>query len=463
VPRVVLISTYDLGRPPFGLASPAAWLEREGVEVVCNDLAVDPLDEAAIACADLVAFHLPMHTATRRALPALERVRALRPGVPVAFYGLYAAMNEPLLRSLGAVAVLGGEFEHNLVRLVSALPPGATPGSGSGGPAAAGDALPVISHERLAFIAPRRAGLPPLERYARLVIDGEERLAGATEASRGCRHRCRHCPVVPVYDGRFRIVPRDVVLEDVRRQVDAGARHITFGDPDFWNGIGHALPLVREFHRRFPRVTYDATIKIEHLLAHARHLPVLRETGCAFVTSAVEAVDDAVLERLDKGHTRAGFVTAVALCRDAGLTLHPTFVAFTPWITAGGYRDLLDTIAELDLVEHVAPVQLTLRLLIPAGSRLLDLPEVRALVGSFDPVALVHPWRHPLPGVDRLQADVQVRVTEAVCRNENRRTIFGHVLDVVERRRGSRPRGLDPAAFASPRAPVPYLTEPWYC
>jgi radical SAM superfamily enzyme YgiQ (UPF0313 family) len=88
--------------------------------------------------------------------------------------------------------------------------------------------------------------LPPLEKYAQLVLPGgARRTVGYTEASRGCKHLCRHCPVVPVYQGHFRIVQREVVMEDIRRQVAAGARHITFGDPDFFNGIGHAVELVR--------------------------------------------------------------------------------------------------------------------------------------------------------------------------------------------------------------------------
>src|SRR5262249_54700160 len=154
-------------------------------------------------------------------------------------------------------------------------------------------------------------------------------------------HRCRHCPIVPVYDGRFRVLPADIVMADVRTQVAAGATHITFGDPDFFNGIKHSLDIVARFGAEFPGITYDVTIKIEHLLAHAAALPQLRDTGCAFVTSAVEAVDDAVLAALDKGHTRADFERVVELFRDNGLVLSPTFVAFTPWTSLAGYCDLL--------------------------------------------------------------------------------------------------------------------------
>jgi radical SAM superfamily enzyme YgiQ (UPF0313 family) len=146
---------------------------------------------------------------------------------------------------------------------------------------------------------------------------------------------------VPVYRGVFRIVQPEVVLEDIRRQVAAGAEHITFGDPDFLNGPGHTLPLVETLHREWPVVTYDVTAKVEHLLKHRNLLPRLRATGCLFVTSAVESFDDAVLDKLAKGHTRAGFLEALALTREAGLPLAPTFIPFTPWTTVDSYREFL--------------------------------------------------------------------------------------------------------------------------
>ena len=463
--RVLLISTYDLGRQPFGLASPAAWLRRAGAEVRCLDLAVDRLDDGAVCDAELVAFYLPMHTATRLAVRALEPVRAFNPRAHLCCYGLYAPMNESFLRALGAHTILGGEFEAGLVSLLERLV------GHSGVPATACPAQrePLVSLARQAFLTPDRGGLPALSRYARLERgDGRSRTVGYTEASRGCRHRCRHCPVVPVYQGRFRIVQRDVVLADIRQQVAAGAEHVTFGDPDFFNGIGHALPLVRTMHEEHPTLTYDVTVKIEHLLRHAEHLPMLRETGCLFVTSAVESIDDRVLAILEKGHTRDDFLRVVRLCRGVGLTLNPTFVAFTPWISLEGYHELLALLDELDLVDQVAPVQLAIRLLIPAGSRLLELPEVRDLVESFDEAALVHPWRHPDPRVDRLQAELQRMVHREGAHDRERREIFRRAWDLAEQARGGayrfRVSCADARASEWPdRSPVPYLTEPWYC
>ena len=355
-----------------------------------------------VTASDAVAFFLPMHTATRLAIPVVDRIRTLNPRARLCAYGLYAPLNEALLRSHGVEHILGGEFEDDLVGTLqgtggaapSVPPPAATISNGAPRPAVA----------RVTFRVPSRDGLPPLSRYASLQLGGERRVAGYTEASRGCKHRCRHCPIVPVYDGRFRIVPIEIVLEDIRQQVAAGARHITFGDPDFLNGPRHARDLVRAFRREFPGITYDVTIKVEHLLAQPAMIPLLHDTGCLFVTSAVESIDDRVLARLEKGHTRADFEQVASLCRAAGLTLVPTFVAFTPWTTLRGYCELLQAIDALDLVDHVSPVQLVIRLLIPRGSRLLELDDVRAIVGPYSPATLTYPWRHPDPGSGRAAA-----------------------------------------------------------
>lgn len=427
--RIVLISTYDLGRQPFGLASPAAWLRADGHDVTTADLSRESLPVEAVRVADWIAFHLPMHTATRMAVPWIGNVRALNPAARICCYGLYAPVNEEMLRTLGVLHVIGGEFEKALADVISGR---------------AGQALPVIL-DRLPFRIPDRRTLPNLRDYAALVHDGERKVVGYTEASRGCKHLCRHCPIVPVYEGRFRVVQREVVLADIRQQVAAGARHITFGDPDFLNGPGHALAIVEAFRGEFPGITYDVTIKIEHLMKHRDALPVLARTGCLFITSAVESVDDEILRRLAKGHTRADFVRALELTRAHGLTLVPTFVAFTPWTTREGYHDLLRAICDLDLIGSVAPIQLAIRLLIPAGSKLLELEDMR--VGAYNPSGLSWTWEHPDPEMDRLCSALQKLVRA------------GGRFDAI----WEKAFGVLPDFHLVDRATIPYMTEPWYC
>jgi hypothetical protein len=271
---------------------------------------------------------------------------------------------------------------------------------------------------------------------------------------------------VPVYNGVFRIVDREVVLADIRQQVDAGAQHITFGDPDFFNGIGHAMPLVEALHREFPQVTYDVTIKIEHLLKHRDSLAKLRDTGCLFVTSAVESVDDAVLEKLAKHHTRADFLRVVEIFREERLTLQPTFVPFTPWTTLEGYCDLLRDLRTHGLIENVAPIQLAIRLLIPAGSRLLELEDIRALVGPFDETGLAYPWKHMDERVDQLSGAVQEIASAGEKAGRARTWIFERIEDAVYAAAGAekpeRPP-KNPLEIVAAAATVPYMDEPWYC
>src|SRR5260370_33200834 len=277
--NIVLISTYELGRQPFGLASPAAWLRKRGHSVLSLDPARQSLNEDAIADAQLSAIYLAVDAGTRLAARVITQLRKHNPRAHLCCYGLYAPMNAEYLRAFGVSTVLGGEFEEGLVQLAERL---ATDGNSI---AQSSDSM--ISMARFQFEVPDRSGMPPMEKYAHLIVPGHGyRIVGSTDASRGCKHLCRHCPIVPVYKGVFRIVSKDVVLEDIRRQVGAGAQHITFGDPDFFNGIRRAMELVEAFRREFPAVTYDATINIDHLLKYHHHFPPLRHTACLFAINA---------------------------------------------------------------------------------------------------------------------------------------------------------------------------------
>ena len=457
--NILLIATYEQGHQPFGLASPAAWLRSAGAKVACLDISRDALDEAAVGAADLIAIHVPMHTATRLAVELIAPIRATNARAHLCFYGLYAPVNAGYLRQRGAQTILGGEFEEGLASLAKRLENGVNGHS-------ALQREPLISLERQNFLVPDRLDLPALNRYATLQLpDGTSRIAGYTESSRGCKHLCRHCPIVPVYNGAFRIVGREIVLEDIRRQVAAGAEHITFGDPDFFNGVGHAIPLVESLHREFPQLTYDATIKIEHLRKYEDQIPTLRETGCIFITSAVESIDDAVLEKLAKNHSRRDFEHVLRAFRANHLALQPTFVPFSPWTTLDSYCEQLDFLDANELIENVAPIQLAIRLLIPAGSRLFELPEIQKLAGSFDEKGLVHPWKHPDARVDQLCEDVQRIVHNGEKLNLGRREIFRRIRAAARRAAGLEPLADngDAALLLAARATIPYLTEPWYC
>ena len=429
--RVVLVSTYELGHQPLHVASPAAALRSAGHEVRCLDLAVERWDPQWLGWGEAVAFSVPMHTAMRLALRAAEALRSQRPELPLCLYGLYAPVSRDLTVGRLVDSVIAGEYEPALVAWV----------------------------ER--FELPARELLPPLERYARLVLGDEERLVGYVEASHGCVHRCRHCPVPAVYDGRIRIVQEDVLLRDVERLVEMGARHLTFGDPDFLNGVKHSLSVVRAVHKRFPELTFDCTTKAEHVLEHAGVWPQLAESGCLFVVSALECVNDAILVRLDKGHTTADASAAIALLREHGIEPRPSFMPFTPWTTPQDVVDLLDFVVEHDLIANVDPVQYMIRLLIPEGSLLLDHPGLEAHLEPYDAERLAYPWSAAVPRADELQAQLAVIVERSVADAQPLATTFSEIRRAALAAAGLQREDheLDPGCIEE----RPRLSEPWFC
>jgi radical SAM superfamily enzyme YgiQ (UPF0313 family) len=431
--RVLLVSTYELGHQPLHVASPAAALRAAGHEVRCLDLSVEQWDPQEVEWADKVAFSVPMHTAMRLAMRAAQEVR----DKPVCFYGLYAPVSRDLTLGRLADRVIAGEYEPQLVAWVGGAQAGAERDLG-----------------RNAFHLPARELLPPLERYAHLALNDEERLVGYVEASHGCVHMCRHCPIPSVYDGRIRIVQQDTVLGDIAQLVDAGARHITFGDPDFLNGRKHSLEIVRRMHARFPELTFDCTVKVEHVLEFPQTWPELARSGCLFVVTALESVNDGILERLDKGHTARQAADAIALLREHGIEPRPSFMPFTPWTTLEDVRELLDFVAAHDLVGNVDPVQYTIRLLLPEGLLLLDHPDMRPHLGAYDAERLSWAWTAADPEMDELQARLAALVEGAAASGEEPARTYERIRAAV---------GAEPQIETGSVEGRPRLTEPWFC
>ena len=440
--KALLISPYELGRQPHSLAHPAALLRTRGHEVVLVDLSLAALPRTGLEDFSVIGIALGMHTATRIAVSLLPELRRKAKKARIVCYGVYAPPNRALLKGLGVDVVLGPEFENDLLALVAGEKPGA-------------------DLAKVTFVVPDRTGLPPLTRYAHLKLPGGERkTVGFIEASRGCKYLCRHCPLVPVYEGRFRAIPRDVVIADAKQQIAQGATHLSFGDPDFLNGPTHALRLLAFMHDRWPHVTFDATIKISHILGHRDLLPQLREYGCLFITSAAESFDDVVLGHLDKGHTGEDIGRAVALVRAAHIALAPTFVPFTPWTTLDNYVDLLRHVRDLGLINSVAPIQLAIRLLIPEDSYLLRIPGFRDRLQPFADAILGYPWASADPRVDALQARAQAWVERADGEERGRWETFAGLWRLAHEAAGREVPALT-ADCAGPRSPQ--LSEPWYC
>ncbi|HEX2027789.1 MAG TPA: CUAEP/CCAEP-tail radical SAM protein [Nitriliruptorales bacterium] len=448
--RVLIVSTYELGHQPLHAASPAAALRDAGYEVRCVDTSVQHLEPDAVAWAEAVCCSVPMHTAMRLALRVAERVKRARPDLPVCFFGLYAPVSRDHTVGRLADRVIAGRYVPALVAWVDAL----AAGRPTGGPEV------VVGRGAARPPLPARDLLPPLERYAHLAVDGEERLVGYVEATEGCRHVCRHCPVPVVYGGRFRGVERDAVLADIDQLVAMGARHVTFGDPDFLNGPGHALALVRAVHARWPQLTFDCTTKVDHIVAHPEVWPTFADAGCLFVVSAFETTNDRILARLDKGHTAAQAVEAIRLLRAHGIEPRPSWMPFTPWTTLDDVRDLLTFVAAHDLVGNVDPVQYTIRLLLPEGSLLLDHPDLRPYLEGYDAERLTYRWAAAEPRVDALQAELAELVAARTAAGASALETFLDVDAAVAAATGD---ARCPQLATGSVEGRPRLTEPWFC
>ena len=482
---ILLISCYELGHQPIGLASPLGFLERAGYTPDVMDIAVETLDVEKAARAEFVGICVPMHTALRLGIHVATRLRKINPTCHICFYGLYASLNAEYLLEHHADSVIGGEYEKPLVELIDSLADRSCLEIAGvlrrEGPESLQDtprSEPLLRslHSRGSvykprsgssselFAVPSRKRLPPLDRYAHLEKDGVAHLAGYVEASRGCKHLCLHCPIPPVYEGRFSVVPKEVVLEDIRAQVDAGAAHITFGDPDFLNGPKHALRIVQAMHEAFPNLTFDCTTKIEHLLKHRSILPELRDCGCIFIVSAVESLNDTVLENLQKGHTGAAVFAVIDLLKAVGIAIRPSFVPFTPWETLDSYLYILDCVENKGLIDYIDPVQYTIRLLVPPGSSLLSQPSIQPYLGELDQESFTYLWRHPDPRMDELHKAVTVAVESAAQIGEDALVTFHRVRNLAAAAIGREESSITlPMDFEPDRKRPPRLTEDWFC
>jgi radical SAM superfamily enzyme YgiQ (UPF0313 family) len=453
---ILLVSCYELGHQPLAVASPLGFLERAGFAPEALDISVEPFDASRAARARFVAISVPMHTALRLGVRVAEQIRQINPACHICFYGLYASLNAGYLLDHCGDSVIGGEFESALVALVEALGAG-RPVAAAGVQVRGGAGGPVL--ERLPFALPSRAALPGLKKYAHLERDDRKELVGYVEASRGCLHLCLHCPIPPVYGGRFFVVPRETVLADIRQLERDGATHITFGDPDFLNGPGHSLSIVRKMRAEFPSLTFDFTAKVEHILEREEIFPELRRLGCAFMISAVESLSEAVLANLEKGHTRADVSRALGIVRSAGIAWRPTWVAFTPWTTLEDYIEMLDFVEREGLIDHVDPVQFTLRLLVPPGSALLTREAITPYLGPLDQAAFIHRWTHPDARMDALQLEAS-RLVESAAGEDPMATFYR--LRALAYATAGLPDKPTQAPEPGRRRP-PRLTEAWFC
>lgn len=451
--HVLVLSLYDLGRPPIEAFAIAEHVRRSAgndptwsAEVV--DVSVENWPTERVSAADVVVLSVPMHTASRMAVEASARIRSEGSGAVIVGLGLYAHLAGSALDN--AVTASFGPNELNaFARWLTqqktteslALP---FPGSPSVAPA-------------MSFVS--------LDRYSQLAVGDDRRIAGALYASTGCLHRCTHCPVPVAFNGRIRLPAIDSVLADADAQIAAGALHMSFADPDFLNAPSHARRVIRALRERHPSVTFDCTVKVEHILRHSTVWPELAAAGCLFVVSALESVDNEVLKILDKGHTAAEGEQAVHVLRSAGIEIRPSLLPFTPWTTIRGIAELFAFAERCDLLDSIDPVQYSIRLLVPQGSLLATHPALLPYRGDYDDAAMTYRWTAADAAVDALQIHLAAIADAGATQDQPPRQTYARMRSAVADALGPREAQTvftERIRFGSTEA-RPRMTEPWFC
>ena len=437
---ILLISCYELGHRPIGLTRPLNVFEAAGFLPNTIDIAVEPLNSDKVKQAKFIGISVPMHTALRLGVHLLPRIRELNPDVVICMYELYAELNADYLLSIGVdYCIGGGDVSKQLVELVQSL---------------------LIDEEQeLPALDVSIDKRPTLDKYAQFEDNGEIRHVGYTETTHGCKHLCTHCPIPPVYKGKFYPIPQETVLREIHKQVLEGATHITFGDPDFLNGPLHGLRILRAMHETYPNLTYDFTTKVEHILKQRKHFPEFAELGCRFVISAVESLSETVLTILEKHHTRSDVENAIEIVHGVGIALRPTWVPFTPWTTLADYLEILEFVDTHRLVYHVDPVQFSVRLLIPPGSYLLNRTETKALPLTLDETAFSYIWVHPDARMDELHKTVNSLVENGTRASVDSLDTFYRIWEIATDLSGKSP----PKISKNVHLPAPRITESWFC
>ncbi|MDA8272029.1 MAG: radical SAM protein [Actinomycetota bacterium] len=444
--RVLAVSTYELGHQPLVLARLASIFKSVEIDYALCDNSVERRSftnyQDFLLGNRLPPTHIvvsvPMHTATRLGNEIADRAREiLGSSVEIIALGVYSKV--AIASSDSYDAAVSSDDRDTILQTL-----GIDPGQAS---------------QRLAAAAlPDRSTLPGLPSYAHLIADGEKQLVGYVETTVGCAHMCRHCPIPVVFHGRFKAIPAKDVLAQVDQLYQEGARHITFGDPDFLNGPAHSLKVARAMHKAHPDMTFDATVKVEHVLEHRDIWGELHKLGLRFIVSAFEHTSDHILAKLGKGHTRADIIEALGILHEKGIEVRPSLMPFTPWTDRHSLIDLVEFLFAHDLLESVDPVQLSIRLLVPLES--LVLTETETKFGAWDPELLSFEWHSNDPQIDELQLEWTSVAEDSEAGKLNPIAAFGLMRETMYRLFDLPiPKLVTPPSCGN----KPRLSESWFC
>tara|TARA_Y100001970_G_scaffold16755_1_gene18865 strand:- start:2289 stop:3725 length:1437 start_codon:yes stop_codon:yes gene_type:complete len=451
--NIVAISLYDLGHQPLPLAAAAAIFKKHSCDFSLIDLSISNLNEDEITAADIILISVPMHTAARMALNILPTLKELNPDAHISAFGLYAIQLEDSLSENYLDSAFAGEFEPNLELLLQEY----VKGNNSHVSSKTWEKLRT-DFARQKFFVPERKKLPNLNEYAKIQYRDNEKINGYIETSRGCAHICSHCPVTAVYQGKFRIIDQASILSDVDNLINQGAEHITFGDPDFFNAPKHSLKIASMIKTKYPFLTFDATIKVEHILEYEELIQTLDDLGFLYIISAFESTSDNVLKHLKKNHNLYDMYHVLEICKNANLFIKPTWIPFTPWMKYADYVRMLNFIIENDLVGLTPRIQYGIKLLIPKYSALFDSDSLSEFDMQYSSDLLNHEWSHKNSEVEMLFAEVSQLLQSSNEDAMSQVNFFQKLCNLVAARTDE--SIINCQSFTGPSIGS---TENWYC
>jgi len=304
---------------------------------------------------------------------------------------------------------------------------------------------------------PDRTILPSITDYSHIVDGSNNLIAGSVETTYGCKHECTHCPVPIEFKGMFKTFGTEKIITDVTNQVEEGAKHISFNDPDFFNGPKHALKILQLLNEKHPSITYDSTIKVEHILKYPDYFQELKNLNMLFVISAFETTNDHVLNILQKNHSFNDLNKAVELSLENNIDIRPTWMPFSPWTEQNDLISIIKLIENYKLRETVDPIQLTIKLLVPKNSLILKRPEMKEYLLDYDPASFSYAWQYKFPNIDNIQNEIFNYVLQH--ESENEYTQYLGLVDILESHTNET---LLNSEKYSQRI-VPKLSETWFC
>ena len=427
--KILLLSFYDLGKQPKIISELYNKLDNGSNQIDVVDYSIEEKN-LTLDNYDVLGIYASMHTAS---VLAEQYLRDRKLPNKLFVFGLYANVFSEMFSNFQSIHSFDSDELESLLE------------------------VQLNPNYSFKHSVPDRTILPSITDYSHIVDGSNNLIAGSVETTYGCKHECTHCPVPIEFKGMFKTFGTEKIITDVTNQVEEGAKHISFNDPDFFNGPKHALKILQLLNEKHPSITYDSTIKVEHILKYPDYFQELKNLNMLFVISAFETTNDHVLNILQKNHSFNDLNKAVELSLENKIDIRPTWMPFSPWTEQNDLISIIKLIENYKLRETVDPIQLTIKLLVPKNSLILKRPEMKEYLLDYDPSSFSYAWKYKFPNIDNIQNELFTYVLQHESENE-----YAQYLGLVDILESHTNETLLNSEKYSQRI-VPKLSETWFC